>query len=128
MESFWIFLLILLLLIFFWLIIIGKNKKENIFSQTQSEISLQENIVCLGHRSDPTRVKGIKLKDKFVFPRWGKEPNWEFFDKNYVIINGIKIKNEHARDTSYQCWAYGTDFEAVDTEEFDNYLRQISNL
>ena len=81
-----------------------------------------KDIICIGRKSNPERVRAIKVGDKLMFPSYGSEFKWKISDDGkYVIISdktlikSVNIDLSKAVFTGYQCWgSYGNGYDVTD--------------
>lgn len=107
----------------------AKSNSQDISAlKIETQFQIPNNTLCVGTRGDDSRIRGIKINDKFVFPHYGEGPKWTLSsDKKYVIVNDIKIPIKKAINTAHQCWATGDD-PSVDMDQFNQYLIQLSQI
>lgn len=115
-----------------FLIWISKNKPSkkdmNIQAQDYESISQTKNKIFIGQRGDGTKIRCIHWNDHFIYPPYGKEPEWIDLDQDHIKVNGFVIKKENARLTTYQCWSMHPNVIYVTSDMFNLYLEKISRF
>lgn len=140
---FGVIIIIISVLIIFYYRLYSKNEPNNVRESLTDENSkgrigsklpildqdqirkLNENVVCIGYRDDPTKIRCVKVKGTIFFPEYGKQPKC-LFNSDSITTNGIKIPFDRVINTTGQCWAETDDGQVVSENYFLGLLVGIS--
>lgn len=88
-----------------------------------------KDIVCIGRRNSPERIRCIKVQNELLFPSYGSDFEWKISDDGkYVIITDktlikpVKIPIERAVYTGNQCW--GSSATEISDQSFAYHLSE----
>lgn len=85
-------------------------------------------VVCLGTKNFQDRVRCIELQNgTFIFPEYGKEPQWKTMDENHVSIEPeILISKQWIKMTPFECWGMLQSSTTVNQLDFSRILSVIT--
>jgi hypothetical protein len=100
----------------------------------ETEVNKMTNVICVGRKTSPDRVRCIKLGDNLMFPSYSSDFKWRVSDNGkYVIVSdskylpqAVEIHIDKAVYTGHQCWGMNNN-NAITDELFAYHLSNFGD-